>query len=98
MKEKEATITKQQKDVDVEDHVWPLFSRLCTRRPFLFQGPISLAFTDLKPKDVLDSATERSKKERGREGLSSTFASKGRGLNRSMLRMKAAESYVRLLS
>ena len=24
----------------------------------------SLAFTDLKPKDVLDSATERSKKER----------------------------------
>ena len=59
----------------------------------MFQGPISLAFTDLKPKDVLDSATERSKKERGREGLSSTFASKGRGLNRSMLRMKAAESY-----
>ena len=58
----------------------------------------SLAFTDLKPKDVLDSATERSKKERGREGLSSTFASKGRGLNRSMLRMKAAESYIRLLS
>ena len=60
----------------------------------MFQGPISLAFTDLKPKDVLDSATERSKKERGREGLSSTFASKGRGLNRSMLRMKATESYI----
>ena len=63
---KEATITKKQKRTSMSRTMYGLYFQGSVRVVFFCSKVPSLAFTDLKPKDVLDSATER-KKQKGEQ-------------------------------